>query len=148
MNETGNEVRRGPGRPPSNPRVESDEPRASRSARRPFGAQRQKLAYEPREGFHRHWFNDVGGRIQEALAAGYTHVTDSSGKNVSHIGGSHPHGGALTMYLMEIPIEWYEEDRAAKQKLVDEQMAAIKAGTANPVENVYGDIKVTSPAIR
>lgn len=124
------------------------EPKRERPARVPFGSQRQKLAYAAREGFHRHWFNDVGGRIQQALAAGYTHVKDGSGKNVSHIGGSNPHGGALTMFLMEIPEEWHQEDLAAKQQIAKDRVSAIITGSEAPVENSYGEVKVKTPLIR
>lgn len=141
------EGKRGPGRPPNITRAQPDEPRA-RVARRPFGAQRQKLAYESREGFHRHWFNDVASRIQEAMDAGYTHVQDRNGKNVTQICGSHPHGGPLTACLMEIPNEFFEEDRASKQKIVDEKTAAIITGKASPVENAYGEVKIGAPQIR
>jgi hypothetical protein len=44
--------------------------------RQPFGVLEQELAYPPRPGFRRYWFNDRPGRIRRALRAGYAHVVD------------------------------------------------------------------------
>ena len=103
----------------------------TREKRQPFGSQVQKLAYEARAGYHRHWFNDSPGRIEQALAAGYTHVEDKEGKKVSRVVGVGPSGGALLGFLMETPQEWYDEDMAAQQKIVDEREAAIKRGESD-----------------
>lgn len=107
--------------------------------RKPFGAQIQKLAYEPRIGYHRHWFNDRPGRVQQALEAGYTHVKDAKGNNVSLPVGVNDSGGALVAFLMEIPEEWYKEDMAAQQAKLDQLHESIKAGSLNeqPGENRY-----------
>jgi len=102
--------------------------RVSGAQRRPFGSQNQKLAYAPRVGYHRHWFNDDPGRIQTAQDAGYTHVQDKEGKVVSRVVGVNPAGGALTGFLMEIPEEWFEEDMARGQELVKQTEQAIKSG--------------------
>jgi hypothetical protein len=47
-----------------------------RPARKPFGSMSLKLDYPQRDGFHRHWFNDIPGRIGRAQEAGYEHVKD------------------------------------------------------------------------
>ena len=99
-----------------------------RAERKPFGSIEQKLAYPPREGFHRHWFNDVAGRIDRAAQAGYTHVKDREGKNVSKVVGTAEGGGALSALLMEIPEEFYKADMEAQQEQRDRTMAQIKAG--------------------
>lgn len=135
-----------PGRPP-NITAGGEGAIRSRTARVPFGALRQKLSYPAREGFHRHWFNDVGNRIQQALEAGYAHVVGKDGKNVSYIGGSHPHGGALTIYAMEIPNEFYQEDQKLKQDIVDSKEAAIRKGNLEPLEGGYvKTAQISSPA--
>jgi len=103
--------------------------RVSKEDRKPFGSQTQKLAYPPRTGFHRHWFNEEPGRIDAALAAGYTHVEDKEGRKVQRIVGVNAAGGPLNAYLMEIPEEWYQEDMAEQQRLVDEKDAAIREGS-------------------
>lgn len=100
----------------------------TRDKRRPFGSQTQKLAYEQRAGYHRHWFNDDPGRIHTALEAGYTHVVNKEGKNVQRVVGVNPAGGALMGFLMEIPEEWFQEDMARGQELVAKMDQAIKSG--------------------
>lgn len=102
--------------------------RPTKESRKPFGSQIQKLAYPQRVGFHRHWFNDEPGRIEEALQAGYTHVEDKDGRKVQRVVGVATQGGALMGFLMEIPEEWFKEDMARNQQVVDERDAAIKAG--------------------
>lgn len=112
--------------------------RPNKEVRRPFGAQVQKLAYEARKGFHRHWFNDEPGRLEQAVAAGYTHVEDREGKKVSRPVGVNTAGGPQIGYLMEIPQEWYDEDMAAQQKRVDEVDDSIKRGAVSGSPGVDG----------
>jgi len=102
--------------------------------RKPFGTMEQTMAYPKREGFHRHWFNDVKDRISRAQEAGYEHVKNSEGKNVSMVVGVAEGGGPMHGFLMEIPQEWYDEDIAAQQQLVDEKEAVIKRGQADRQE--------------
>ena len=127
--------RRGPGRPPKYETVAAvAEPSAVtiqapvRPARKPFGAMQQKLAYAQRENYHRHWFNDTGDRIHRATEAGYDHVKDNDGKNVSYVVGTTDGGQPLRAFLMEIPEEWYQEDMAAQQREIDAKEASIKSG--------------------
>lgn len=101
----------------------------TRDKRRPFGSQVQKLAYEARAGYHRHWFNDSPGRIETALEAGYTHVEDREGRKVSRVVGINPGGGPQMGFLMEVPQEWYEEDMARQATLNKEREDAIRSGS-------------------
>jgi hypothetical protein len=123
------------GRPPLNretsPEVAVVPPVAEpgrRVTRKPFSSVELKLAYEPREGFHRHWFNDTNNRIHRAQEAGYEHVKGRDGKNVSRVVGVADGGGPLHAFLMEIPEEWYKEDVAREQALIAERESAIKKG--------------------
>lgn len=100
----------------------------SKRVRRPFGSQTQKLFYPQREGYHRHWFNDVPGRIDMALEAGYEHVRED-GKSVIRYVGVSPTGGALNAFLMETPKEWHEDDLKREQRRVDLNEAALKKGS-------------------
>lgn len=103
-------------------------PRATRK-RVPFGTVEQKLAAPPREGYHRHWFNDEPGRLLRAENAGYTKVVDpATGAPISKVVGVARGGGALTAYLMEIPIEWYMEDQKANETEYAQRMAGIRNG--------------------
>jgi hypothetical protein len=130
--------RRGPGRPPKyvtetqvNPlAAASIEPPRQRPNRKPFGTLEQTMAYETRAGYHRHWFNDVKDRISRAQEAGYEHVKDKEGKNVQMVVGTAEGGGPMHGFLMEILEEWYKEDMAAQQKIVDDREAQIKRGEA------------------
>lgn len=93
--------------------------------RRPFGSLEQKLAAPHRPGFRRYWFNDdpqKPGRIDEAYAAGYTHVLDASGKPRSRIVGR----GGIRGYLMECPEEFWKADMAAQERHNQKVEAAIK----------------------
>lgn len=114
---------------PVNPGPLAANRRVGKEGRKPFGNQVQKLAYPLRSGYHRHWFNDEPGRIEKALEAGYTHVEDKEGKKVVRVVGVNQGGGSLHGYLMEIPQEWYDEDMAAQQKVVDAMDQAIKDGS-------------------
>lgn len=118
--------------PPPVAVVDDEGPR--KVTRKPFGSMSLKLAYEQREGFHRHWFNDTPGRIGRAQEAGYEHVKDAAGKNVSRVVGTAEGGGALTGFLMEIPEAFYQEDMAAQQRTIDEKEEAIKRGIADSTE--------------
>ena len=96
--------------------------------RKPLGAHRQKLDNSQRAGYHRHWFNDYAGRIAAALEAGYSHVKGLDGKNMTQIVGIRDGGGGMLAYRMEIPLEWYEEDQAAKEANRMEQLAEMNRG--------------------
>ncbi len=116
---------------PANPALSvTDTPRerVTRQNRKPFGSTDQKLAWPLRPGYHNHWFNDDPGRIYQAKEAGYDHVQDHRGVPVSRVVGVAQGGEPLLAYLMEIPQEWWEEDMANHQKIVDEKMSAIKRG--------------------
>lgn len=106
----------------------ADTRKVTRQSRKPFGSTDQKLAFPARPGFHQHWFNDEPGRVVQAKEAGYEHVNDQRGVPVSRVVGVTSGGGPLIAYLMEIPQEWWEEDMARQQKLVDEKMADIRRG--------------------
>lgn len=120
-------IRRGPGRPPKAAEPEILPP-ARASNRKPFGVMEQKLAYAKRDGYHRHWFNDAGNRIIRAEEAGYKHVLGKDEKPVSKVVGTAESGQPLTAFLMEIPEEWYQEDMAAQQQVVNEREDAMKRG--------------------
>lgn len=97
--------------------------------RKPFGNQEQRLQYPERAGYHRHWFNDIPGRILRAEEAGYTQVNDAhTGKPVCTVVGIGRGGDGLTAFLMEIPQAWYDEDMAAQDNVVLERLGQIKAG--------------------
>lgn len=109
-----------------------------RSKRVPFGRRQQKLAYPRRPEYHRHWFADHPGRVEEARAAGWEHVKDHEGKIVSKLHGRHRDGRAMIGYLMEIPEVIWEEDLLVDQRRVDEGEQGIRAGNLPTGKSVEG----------
>ncbi len=97
-----------------------------RKDRKPIGAYAQKLALDKRNGYHRHWFNDVAGRVHEAEASGWKKVQGKDGKPISRCVGSGRDKGALYAFAMEIPEVFWLEDQAAKQAAADNAIAGLK----------------------
>ena len=109
-------------------------PVSPEKVRKPMGGRRSKLDNSERPGFHRHWFNDKGSRIKDALEAGYAHVKAPDGSPMKYIVGVSEHGGGITAYRMEIPLEWYEADQKAKLDERIKVMEQIKRGQAAGVQ--------------
>ncbi len=110
-----------------------------RSIRKPLGAYSQKLALEKRPGYHRHWFNDIAGRVEEAAANGWAHVKGKDGKPISRCVGSGRDKGALYAFAMELPEVFWLEDQAARHQVATDKVDALKRspvraepGTAKP----------------
>ncbi len=101
-----------------------------RAIRKPLGAYTQKLALPKRAGYHRHWFNDVAGRIEEAAANGWAHVRGTDGKPISRCVGSGRDKGALYAFAMEIPEVFWQEDQDAKNRMATERLESVKGNVA------------------
>ena len=131
-------------RPPQfrEPKAAAQAPQATeagpaRPNRKPFGSMQLKLAYDIRQGFHGHWFNDIPGRVDRAKEAGYEHVKDKQGNNVERIVGTAEGGGGLKAYLLEIPEEWYQADMKIEQDHVAEKEEMIRRGNLDAPEQGY-----------
>lgn len=98
-----------------------------RAFRKPLGAFSQKLALPKRPGYHRHWFNDVAGRIDEAEANGWAHVKGTDGKPISRCVGTGRDKGSLYAFAMEIPEVFWQEDQDARNQAAAEKIDALKA---------------------
>lgn len=103
--------------------INSEERAANRPKRVPLHEQRQQRLKAPeRTGFKRHWFNDIHDRLQSAYLAGWEHVVNSniqvgegSSKDEKNLGATVSRDvGGIRAYLMEIPIELWQEDQMAK----------------------------------
>jgi len=136
----------------NNGQVTRSRPTDGRARRGIFNGTSQKLAvYGEIPGYHLHIFNDIPGRIDEALSAGYEFVRpDEIGgvangvvsKNtalddkVRFLVGEDGNGGGLYAYLLKIKQEWFEEDQQSLQSrndLVDQAIRSgqnVKAGTS------------------
>lgn len=138
----------------------------TRRERTPFSASRKRLEVRYVEKdfekqWHGHWFNDQDGRIERAQDAGYEFVkpdevrgvgdrevnsgnTDLNSK-VSRVVGRGEGGNPIRAYLMKLPLDLYNQDKAEKQKVNDLVDNAIRAGKAGGVDvrNKYGDVKLS-----
>lgn len=121
-------------------------PPRRRRVRKPFGNMDQKMAYPDRPGYHRHWFNDVPGRLMRAEDAGYDLVMDPNGKPVSLVVGIGRGGTPLTAYLHEIPQEDYDEDMAAQESVVRERLGQIERGAYEKPSGRDGQLQYAGSA--
>jgi len=94
----------------------------------PFGTHEQALSWPAIPGFRLYWFNDMPGRIERAKLAGYEHV-EKNGEPVSMIVDKSVQGTGLRAYLMKIPTEWYQEDKAANEQYEAEKIRNIQEGS-------------------
>lgn len=126
------------------------EERSSTPKRESFNGTEGKLRIGNQiEGYHTHIFNDVPGRVDQALRVGYEFVkpdevggtatnvvsrnTDIGDKVRFLVGvdGDKPQYG----YLMKIRQEFYDEDQAKLQAKNDLSDDAIRGGTMNKPGN-------------
>jgi hypothetical protein len=112
-----------------------------RAMRRPLGSFNQKLALRPRRGYHRHWFNDVAGRIEDAKLSGWAHVLGTDNIPIKRCVGTGRDNGALFAFAMELPEVFWEEDQAARHAEAQGKIDALKAapfrapqGAAKPTD--------------
>lgn len=130
--------------------------RAERPTRVPMSGQRLRMHISEEEqdpAFHYAWINDDGDLIFRAKRAGYTHVereemptwgeisVDSANSVDSVI--SMPVGQGKTAYLMKQPMEFYEEDKAAADRLVDAREADMKKELNSGKDGTYGSVEIT-----
>lgn len=123
---------------------------SGRRSRGVLGKSSLKMAVAPIKGYHQHWFNDDGNRIQDAVDNDYEFVTTLDGErevNRTKRVGVKEDGTPLHAVLMKKKDEWHAEDQAEKAKEADLIDEAIKAG--KPADGVqdrqafYGVSKVT-----
>lgn len=126
----------------------------NRPVRKPLHS-RNALAAEKRAGFVRRWVNDVPGRIEAFLEAGYQLVestedtSDNKVQTESHLSGSvarkvvNKDPNATTKYavLMEIPEKFYKEDQDAKQARVDDIEKGYNPDKYNKDSPFYGTLE-------
>jgi hypothetical protein len=133
----------------------------ARPKRVPLHEQRDQLSTSQKTGFVRRWVNDVPGRVDKFLRAGYTIVTDknvavgvegvTSGNNSLGSGatknvGRTRSGDGTQAILMETTVEQYEADQKAKQSIVDSSDLAMKKKIRD--NEFYGDIKQSATLSR
>ncbi len=94
------------------------------------------LQFKELPGFHLKLVNELPGRVDRHLNAGYTMVLEEEQLNTSTVraqdaklsGAVHrlvvntdPHAACQTAVLMKIPLEFYTEDHKAKMLKLDEE---------------------------
>lgn len=87
----------------------------------------QKLALPKRNGYHTHWFNDEGGRIDDALSNGWSHRLDREKRPTRRAVGTGRDKGVLYAFAMDIPEVFWLEDMAARNTVAGARMDALKA---------------------
>lgn len=145
---------------PANPVEKSKEGRT----RIPMSTAQLKLEVPEIPGYHLHWMIGTPSRLAQAQKAGYTFVdheevdvvntglaNDASqngntdmGSRISVVAGSDTgeDGKEQRLYLMKLPLEFWEEDQRALESKNEQIAATIRGGgdlSANPndVENRY-----------
>jgi hypothetical protein len=98
-----------------------------RAKRQAWGAGlQQKLALPIRRGYHRHWFNDSGNRIEDAKSSGWAHIKGSDGKPIERVVGTARSGQPLKAFAMELPEVLWLEDLDAKNKVAEDQIEQVR----------------------
>jgi hypothetical protein len=85
----------------------------------PLGQHVSKLSYPPRPGYAMRWVSDLPGRVDRALAAGWSHVKDLKSKTpVKQVTDPSLGMSGRQGFLMEIPEALYNEDQAIKVNII------------------------------
>lgn len=128
----------------SKPETNRDE---ARTERIPLGVAKLTMSIDQTtadklksEGLVPRWINDVGGRIQDAVAGGYNFVESEGVKlgdakqeqetdrRISKRVGTAQGGAPIMAYLMAIKEEWYREDQERKEEINMQVDKAIMGG--------------------
>jgi hypothetical protein len=97
-----------------------------RAIRKPLGGYNLKLDLPKRRGYHRHWFNDTAGRVDDATNNGWTHVKGKDGKPIRRNVGRGPQQGVQFAFAMEIPDVFWIEDQDHKHQVAQDRVDAIR----------------------
>jgi len=121
--------------------------RRQRPTRTPIGAG-NVLTAQQRPGYVRRFVNDVDGRVERFIEAGYEPVktpmadtSDPKAGKASILSNvvRKPVGGGMHAVLMEIPEYWHAEDQAARQREVD---AIEETMAPNEDEGQFGKVEI------
>ncbi len=124
------------------------------NVRIPVASNRAPLVYRglDTKNFYHRWVADKNERIAMFIEAGYEFVKPNKNMVVgdptvdtTSVTDRVKKAGSPPLYLMRQPIEWYNEDQAAKQLAVDELEATMRRpGTGKAVgpDVDYGSIKM------
>lgn len=97
--------------------------------RRAANERTPRLDYPKRPGWHQCWINDIPGNIERYMERGYDFRIDPVTKErISRAVGTREQGGAQIGFLMEIPLEIYNEDCKALEAEMDKIDRDIRRG--------------------
>lgn len=99
-----------------------------------------------RPGYHACWVNEPN--VPAYQAAGYTFVENDVSFGATHVQQANPHGAryaknvglGMTAYLMEIPNDYYEQDREREAEEIAASEASIR-GDARSAGLDHGFVK-------
>lgn len=127
--------------------------KVSARIRKPMGAKRDITAvHDTPKGFVDRWVNDDPGRIARFEEAGYetvetanvgSHQADDTHAEAGVV--SKDMGKGVTAVLMRQREEYFHEDQAEKQRIVDETEDALRRKKVNPNEStdgMYGEVTI------
>lgn len=125
------------------------EPRAERVNRVPINGIRDVLAVRGiREGFHPCWVNEP--LVPRYLEAGYTFVDYEVSFGAQHVNQGNSIGARYSRdmgkgtvgYLMEVPQEYYDEDRAREALELEHTEASLGRNPGQGLD--HGTVSITS----
>lgn len=132
----------------------------TRISRIPVSSNRAPLKAEglDQKNFYYRWVNDIDDRIATFIAAGYEFVedknistgeptVDSSSTRTLDSRKRKPVGRGIFAYLMRLPIQFWKEDQAAKEREIRAvERSMIRPGKGGPVQNDvdYGKMSLGS----
>jgi hypothetical protein len=120
----------------------------------PLDGSRTRLAIDETKtdpAFHYKWINDVDDKIQRYMQAGYVNVGAEEGliigqRSIDASTGelasvvSRDGGKGITVYLLKQPIEFFNEDKAAKEEATERRADALKTSLNSGQNGTYGDV--------
>lgn len=95
-----------------------------------------------REGYKRYWPADTGVRLDELYNQDYEYVLDDKGQKIKQFGGFDRFGNKFDHYLMEKPLDWYEEDKKAKE---DRSMIELENQNNRIISNASKGLNIYRP---
>lgn len=125
---------------------------AKERVRVPIGARRDITAVRDQDpDFQYRWANDSPGRIKRLQEAGYE-LVESAKIGDSNVDGTHNEDGVVsrdmgkgtTAYLLKQRRDYFLEDQAEKQKIVDESEEEMRRDiNENRNDGRYGEVKIS-----
>lgn len=98
-------------------------PKPTRRRRTSVGGFASKLAAPERPGYVRRWGNDDRNRVDELRELGYEFATeggiqtDDPSSRIARLTGTREGGAPLKSYLMETPVELFEQGMAEREEI-------------------------------